>query len=145
MAKIIGIRTSMGVVGMAIAALALVAAPAGAIPKPKVVVTPSAGLAAHARVKVSGKHLGDNNGVAILECNAANMSLFVNGCNLGNIVDAETSATGVLVKTKFKVVDQFMTSDGPVNCTNAASPCIVLVADQSSPTVLGDAPISFDG
>ena len=72
--RVIGLRIAVGAVGLGIASLALVAAPAGAGTTPKIRVNPDTGLAKKATVKVSGKNFPADTAVRIMECTSANQT-----------------------------------------------------------------------
>lgn len=69
---------------------------------PKLVVTPSTGLTNHKTVTVSGTGFKPKDNVYITECQANAKGEA--GCDIFTAVPEKISATGVLAKTKFKVV-----------------------------------------
>jgi hypothetical protein len=75
---------------------------AGAVTKPKLVVTPSTGLTNHKTVTVSGTGFKPKDNVYITECQATAKGEA--GCDIFTALPVKISATGVLAKTKFKVV-----------------------------------------
>jgi hypothetical protein len=75
---------------------------ASAAATPKLVVTPSTGLTNHKTVEVSGTGFKPKDQVYITECQATAKGEA--GCDIFVAVPVKISATGVLPKTKFKVV-----------------------------------------
>ncbi|MHB2028993.1 MAG: neocarzinostatin apoprotein domain-containing protein [Acidimicrobiales bacterium] len=75
---------------------------ASATTTPKLVVTPFKGLTNHKTVTVSGTGFKPHDSVYITECQANAKGEA--GCDIFTAVPAKISATGVLAKTKFKVV-----------------------------------------
>lgn len=81
---------------------ALPSAVGAAPPAPKLVVTPAAPMRSGETVTVSGHGFKPGESVYIVECLASAKSSL--GCDLTTATPATISATGVLPKTKFKVV-----------------------------------------
>lgn len=75
---------------------------ANATTTPKLVVTPSTGLTNHKTVTVSGTGFKPHDNVYITECQANAKA--APGCDIFTALPAKISATGVLAKTKFKVL-----------------------------------------
>jgi len=69
---------------------------------PKLVVTPSTGLHNHTVVTVSGTGFKHHDTVYITECQVSAKGEA--GCDIFTAVPVKISATGVMPKTKFKVV-----------------------------------------
>jgi hypothetical protein len=136
----------LGAVGLGIGSLALVAATGGAgasvsAKAPTVTVKPTTDLKAVATVKVSGKNLGDNAELGILECWSGDTTEA--GCNVAGVVVTSASSTGALAPTALKVHSSYASEgDGKVKCTTA-EPCLVVVANAATSTEEGAVPISF--
>jgi hypothetical protein len=75
---------------------------ASAAAKPKLVVTPSTGLTNHKTVTVSGTGFKPKDNVYITECQTTAKD--ATGCDIFTALPVKISATGVLAKTKFKLV-----------------------------------------
>jgi len=75
---------------------------ASAVTVPKLVVTPSTGLHNHTVVTVSGTGFKHHDTVYITECQVSAKGEA--GCDIFTAVPVKISATGVMPKTKFKVV-----------------------------------------
>ena len=114
------VSIGIGVIG-ALSMMVVVSVPADATNPPVVKVRPDTGLSSTATVKVSGKNLGDNKRVAMLECTAADVS--EGGCNGDVYSTATTSSTGTLAKTDLVVNETFSTSDGLINCATGQDQC----------------------
>jgi hypothetical protein len=125
----------------ALSMMAIASAPAGATNPPIIKVKPATGLNTTATVKVSGRNLGDNKKVAILECNAANVS--ESGCNGDVYSTARTSSTGTLAKTDLVVNEVFPITGGPFNCVSGQDSCVVWVLVIKTQKSLGIVPITF--
>jgi hypothetical protein len=127
--------------GLGVASLVLVAAPAGAGTAPKVKVSPSAALPKKATVMVTGRNLGENQTIRILECAASDTT--GTGCNSAGAVHALTSEVGRLHKTALPVSVKFTDEGGTVIKCSAESPCVVSASNATTGTHLDSAPISF--
>ncbi len=123
--RVIGLRIAVGAVGLGIASLALVAAPAGAGTTPKIRVNPDTGLAKKATVKVSGKNFPVDTAVRIMECTSANQTEA--GCNVAGAVSGMSAATGTLAKTRLPVSSRYTSEGGTVIACTAQAPCTVAV------------------
>jgi hypothetical protein len=145
MGRSFGFKSVLGAVGLGIGALSLVVGATGvgaAKPAPVVTVKPDTNLKATQNVKVSGKHLGDDTSVVIVQCWSGDQT--ENGCNINNVGSGQASSTGVLAPTTFKVTEKLKTSgDKTINCLTNADPCVVVVANAANDTELGAAVISF--
>jgi hypothetical protein len=139
--RVIGLRTAVGAVGLGIASLAWVAAPAGAGTAPKVKVSPDTGLAKKATVKVSGKHFPASTAVKIMECTTTDPT--ETGCNVAGAVSGMTAATGKLAKTRLPVSSKYSSEGGTVIVCTAQAPCAVAVATVTG-TKLGAVVFSFE-
>lgn len=134
------VSIGIGVIG-ALSMMVVVSVPADATNPPVVKVRPDTGLSSTATVKVSGKNLGDNKRVAMLECTAADVS--EGGCNGDVYSTATTSSTGTLAKTDLVVNETFSTSDGLINCATGQDQCVVFVVITKTQKSLGTVPITF--
>ena len=142
-------RSILGVVGLAVGSLALVASTAGATvatPAPTLVVHPDTGLAKNPNVHVNGSHYKAEEGqtVYIVEC--VNTATTEAGCDIAGVGTATISSTGALPRTKFQVHEKF-TNGGNTRTTcnangDASGGCAIVVAN-SAMTELAAAPISF--
>jgi hypothetical protein len=124
--------------------MAIVGVPAGATNPPVIKVKPNTGLSTTATVKVSGKNLGDNKRVTMVECDAKDLN--EGGCNLEDVdpTNARTSATGTLAKTDYAVDERFPTTrDGTVNCATGQDQCVVWVVAIKTQKSLGTVPLTF--
>lgn len=136
------VKVAVGSLSLGVAALGLVATPAGAA-NPVIKVKPSSGLTSSQKVKISGTGLKANKEVAILECNAGDTSPDGSGCDLSTLVEAKTSSSGSLPKTTFTVNETFTSGDGPVNCAPGADQCAIGVGYVKTQKVAGGVTISF--
>jgi hypothetical protein len=138
--RVIGLRTAVGAVGLGIASLAVVAAPAGAGSAPKIKVSPDARLAKKATVEVKGKHLPASTAVTIMECSSTEQTEA--GCNVAGAVSGMTAATGRLAQTSLPVSSRYTSEGGTVMACTAQAPCAVAVATTTG-TKLAAVVISF--
>jgi Neocarzinostatin family len=135
-------KQALGAVGMGVAMLPLLAAPSGATRAPVLKVTPNTGLiSAHRTVGVMGWHLGDDQAVSILECPANDPAM--NACRLSNEEYAETSRSGVLPRTLFKVAETYKSPKGTFNCATGGTVQCVVVVGEYEDTDVASAPISW--
>jgi len=102
---------------------------ASAAAKPKLVVTPSTGLTNKKFVFVSGTGFKPKDNVYITECQANAKGEA--GCDIFTALPAKISATGVLPRTKFKVITGTI-GNGKCGTTAAnLSKCAVSVGNAS--------------
>jgi hypothetical protein len=133
----------IGVIG-ALSMMAIVGVSAGATNAPVIKVKPHTGLGTTATVMVSGRNLGDNKTVTMVECDAK--VLTEGGCNLENTdpTNARTSSTGSLAKTAYLVDESFPTTrDGTVNCATGQDQCVIWVVAIKTQKSLGTVPLTF--
>ena len=89
---------------------------AGAVAKPKMVVTPAAGLSNGKSVTVSGSGFKPKDTVYITEC--LRTAKGPAGCDIATAIPVTISSKGVMAKTKFQVVTGKI---GGGKCGTAAS------------------------
>jgi hypothetical protein len=134
-----GKLTALVAVGMGVGAFALAAVPvAASIPPPSLVVSPATGLHSLEQVTATGKHLGDNLPVKVMECNAMDASQ--GGCFPAGGKSGTTTATGGFTR-KIYVHGTYKSSDGLVNCGTGA--CDIAVWNTSTGAQIVSAYISF--
>ena len=93
------------VTGLAMGGVVVVEGASAAAASPHLVVTPSTGLVKGETVTVSGSKFKPKETIYIVECLATvTVATGTTQCNLAGTVGVTTSSSGVLAKTKFKVL-----------------------------------------